>query len=101
MAVAKTVIQDYRRESAHGQPPVVFFPFIYQDVIRIVDTLGSHYDVIVNLMHMKKGERLRVIDFICGYAYAFGLEKELLEPGVYLFGWSKESTASASGRAEE
>lgn len=89
------VIVDYTGKLAGGPPPVVFFPFIFQDVIRIADTLRDRLDVIVNLTHVQKAEKLRVLDFLCGFSYALGIKKRRLDDGVYLFTYETVPAAAS------
>ena len=79
------IIRDYTKCINENKPPIVMFPFIFQDVIKICDTILDGNSVIINLMYLEKAEKLRVLDFVCGLAYSLKLKKEKIESGVYLF----------------
>lgn len=66
-------------------PPVVIFAFVFEDVIKVADTLKDDKDVIVNITYLSRNTKLRFLDFVCGLAYGLGLKKERIENGVYLF----------------
>ena len=85
------IIRDYTKCINENKPPIVMFPFIFQDVIKICDTILDGNSVIINLMYLEKAEKLRVLDFVCGLAYSLKLKKEKIESGVYLFEHIKRS----------
>ncbi|MCU0640777.1 MAG: cell division protein SepF [Candidatus Margulisbacteria bacterium] len=90
-----------RRESAAeaGASIVIYEPKIYEDSLNISTNLRGGSPVIVNLKHLDPSEGTRLIDFVCGTAYA--IDGHMLKIGdtIFLFTPCTIAIHSAEERA--
>ncbi len=60
-------------------------PTVYEDSITIASYLREHKPVIINLKHLDKKTGKRLIDFICGTAYAINGNMLKIAESIFLF----------------
>ena len=60
-------------------------PRIYEDSLAIAATLREHKPVIVNLKYLDETTSKRLIDFICGTAYAINGHMLKIGESIFLF----------------
>ncbi|MEE8638105.1 MAG: cell division protein SepF [Candidatus Margulisiibacteriota bacterium] len=88
-----------KRES-RGEPgyDVMFYePKVYEDSLNISTHLRSGSPVVINLKHLDPTEGTRLIDFVCGTAYA--IDGHMMKIGETIFLFTPNSIAITS--AEE
>lgn len=64
---------------------VVYEPKIYEDSLGISANLRKGKPVIINLKHLEPSEGTRLIDFICGAAYAIDGHMMKIGESIFLF----------------
>jgi FtsZ-interacting cell division protein YlmF len=64
---------------------VVFEPRVYEDTLSISSHLKSGRPIIVNLKNLDAINGKRLIDFVCGTAYAFDGKMQKIGPNIFLF----------------
>lgn len=64
---------------------VVYEPKIYEDSLGISGNLRKGKPVIINLKHLEPNEGTRLIDFICGAAYAIDGHMMKIGESIFLF----------------
>jgi len=62
---------------------VVYEPKVYEDSLSISTQLRNRKPVVINLRHLEPSEGTRLIDFVCGTAYA--IDGHMLKIGENLF----------------
>ncbi|MBT5855396.1 cell division protein SepF [bacterium] len=60
-------------------------PRIYEDSLNIATTLRENKPVIVNLKHLDSSTGKRLIDFVCGTAYAINGHMVKIGDNIFLF----------------
>jgi cell division inhibitor SepF len=60
-------------------------PSVYEDSITIASYLREHKPVIINLKHLDKKTGKRLIDFICGTAYAINGNMLKIAESIFIF----------------
>lgn len=69
-----------------GEYEIGFFePKIYEDSLNIATNLRSGSPVIVSLKHLDPSEGTRLIDFVCGTAYAIDGHMMKIGDSIFLF----------------
>lgn len=63
--------------------PLIFFPIKEEDLDIIIKALKKH-NVIVNLSSLDDRLKLRINDFLSGYAYALNIKKRKLELDIFI-----------------
>ena len=68
----------------------IFNPNNYEDAQKIADEILAGNSAIVNLEHLLSDERrrqdaIRIIDFLCGVAYAIKIEVKRVNAATFLF----------------
>jgi len=93
--------REIRRENSEsaGAEIVIYEPKIYEDSLGISTNLRSGSPVIVNLKHLDPAEGTRLIDFICGTAYAIDGHMMKIGDTIFLFTPSSIAINSAEERA--
>jgi len=64
---------------------VVYEPKIYEDSLNISGSLRKGKPIIINLKHLPPNEGTRLIDFICGAAYAIDGHMMKIGESIFLF----------------
>ncbi|OGB88896.1 hypothetical protein A2625_00250 [candidate division WOR-1 bacterium RIFCSPHIGHO2_01_FULL_53_15] len=78
---------------------MVYEPKIYEDSLNISTNLRGGSPVIVNLKHLDPAEGTRLIDFVCGTAYAIDGHMMKIGETIFLFAPSSIAIVSAEERA--
>ncbi len=78
---------------------VVYEPKIYEDSLGISGNLRRGKPVIINLKHLEPTEGTRLIDFICGAAYAIDGHMMKIGESIFLFAPSSVRINDAEERA--
>ena len=68
-----------------GSEIIVYEPKIYEDSLGISGNLRRGKPVIINLKHLEPNEGTRLIDFICGAAYAIDGHMMKIGESIFLF----------------
>ncbi len=83
-----SVLRGGKKESRSGESVsdiVVYEPKIYEDSLNISASLRGGNPVIVNLKHLEPSEGTRLIDFVCGTAYAIDGHMMKIGESIFLF----------------
>jgi len=91
-----------RRESRPGEASyeVMFYePKDYEDSLNISTRLRAGSPVIINLKHLDPAEGTRLIDFVCGTAYAIDGHMMKIGESIFLFTPGAISIIPAEERA--
>jgi len=95
-----TILKGKREPRAEGSYEVmVYEPKIYEDSLNISTNLRTGSPVIVNLKHLDPAEGTRLIDFVCGTAYAIDGHMRKIGESIFLFSPSSIAITSAEERA--
>src|SRR3989338_7674780 len=66
-----SVLRGKREPKEPGEYEIMFYePKVYEDSLNISTTLRAGSPVMINLKHLDPSEGPRLIDFVCGTAYA-------------------------------
>ena len=91
-----------KREPARveGSYDVMFYePKVYEDSLNISTNLRGGSPVIVNLKHLDPAEGTRLIDFVCGTAYAIDGHMMKIGESIFLFTPASIAITSAEDRS--
>ena len=64
---------------------IIFEPKVYEDSLTISTQLRSGNPVIINLKHLEQSEGTRLVDFVCGTAYAIDGHMTKIGESIFLF----------------
>jgi cell division inhibitor SepF len=79
-----TILKGRRGVKGEGSYEIMFYePKVYEDSLNISTHLRSGSPVIINLRHLDPAEGTRLIDFVCGAAYA--IDGHMMKIGESLF----------------
>ena len=87
------------RSTEGGNEIMVYEPKIYEDSLSISTNLRTGSPVIVNLKHLDPAEGTRLIDFVCGTAYAIDGHMMKIGESIFLFTPSSIAITSSEERA--
>jgi cell division inhibitor SepF len=73
------------RSTESTQDIIVHEPKVYEDSLNISANLRGGNPVIVNLKHLESSEGTRLIDFVCGTAYAIDGHMVKIGEMIFLF----------------
>jgi cell division inhibitor SepF len=94
-----TILKNKRKNDADGEYEIVFYePKVYEDSLNISTHLRSGSPVIISLKHLDPAEGTRLIDFVCGTAYAIDGHMMKLGESIFLFTPSQISINSSEER---
>jgi cell division inhibitor SepF len=85
------------RGDAAGFEIMFYEPKVYEDSLNISTHLRSNCPVVISLRHLDPAEGTRLIDFVCGTAYA--IDGHMMKIGEMIFLFTPSSIAITS--AEE
>ena len=75
-----------KRNPSEGESDIVVYePKVYEDSLNISANLRGGSPVIVNLKHLEPTEGTRLIDFVCGTAYAIDGHMMKIGESIFLF----------------
>ncbi|MDD5382580.1 MAG: cell division protein SepF [Candidatus Margulisbacteria bacterium] len=87
-----TILKGKREaKSESGLEIMVYEPKVYEDSLNISTHLRSGSPVIINLKHLDPAEGTRLIDFVCGTAYA--IDGHMMKIGETIFLFTPNSIA--------
>jgi cell division inhibitor SepF len=85
--------------SGEGGSEIVFYePKIYEDSLNISTSLRNGSPALVNLKHLDPAEGTRLIDFVCGTAYAIDGHMMKIGETIFLFTPANIAIISAEER---
>lgn len=86
-SILKGSRRESKNESSASGPGDIFFyePKVYEDSLNIATHLRSGNPVIINLKHLDPSEGTRLIDFVCGTAYAIDGHMMKIGDTIFLF----------------
>lgn len=94
-----TILRGKREAKGESSYEVMFYePKIYEDSLNISTNLRAGSPVIVNLKHLDPAEGTRLIDFVCGTAYAIDGHMMKIGESIFLFTPSSIAITSAEER---
>ena len=64
---------------------ILFEPKVYEDSLNISTQLRAGNPVIINLRHLEESEGTRLVDFVCGTAYAIDGHMTKIGEQIFLF----------------
>lgn len=80
------ILKGKREPRAEGGAEIIVYePKIYEDSLNISTSLRTGSPVIVNLKHLDPAEGTRLIDFVCGTAYAIDGHMVKIGESIFLF----------------
>lgn len=82
-----------------GYEIMSYEPKVYEDSLNISTNLRAGSPVIINLKHLDPTEGTRLIDFVCGTAYAIDGHMMKIGESIFLFTPSGIAITSAEERA--
>jgi FtsZ-interacting cell division protein YlmF len=68
-----------------GTEIVIYEPKVYEDSLNVSTHLRTGSPVIINLKHLDPNEGTRLIDFVCGTAYAIDGHMMKIGDSIFLF----------------
>lgn len=94
------VLRGKKDSKGEGSAEIMFYePKVYEDSLNISTNLRSGSPVIINLKHLDPAEGTRLIDFVCGTAYAIDGHMMKIGESIFLFAPGSISIVSADERA--
>ena len=94
------VLRGKQQAKGEGSYEIMFYePKIYEDSLNISTNLRAGSPVIINLKHLDPTEGTRLIDFVCGTAYAIDGHMMKIGESIFLFTPSSISIVAAEERA--
>lgn len=95
-----TILKGKKTPRSESTLEIMFYePKIYEDSLNISTNLRSGSPVLVNLKHLDPAEGTRLIDFVCGTAYAIDGHMMKIGESIFLFTPSSIAITSADDRA--
>ncbi|MBN2058724.1 MAG: cell division protein SepF [Candidatus Saganbacteria bacterium] len=89
------------KKEGGGEPGygiMIYEPKVYEDSLNISTNLRNGSPVIINLKHLDPTEGTRLIDFVCGTAYAIDGHMMKIGETIFLFAPSQIAITSADER---
>ncbi|KAF0133900.1 MAG: cell division inhibitor SepF [Candidatus Saganbacteria bacterium] len=96
-----SVLRGGKKESKNGETAsdiMVYEPKVYEDSLNISASLRRGNPVIVNLKHLDSTEGTRLIDFVCGTAYAIDGHMMKIGETIFLFTSREVNIIDAEGK---
>ena len=95
-----TILKGKKEGKGEGSYEIIFYePKIYEDSLNISTHLRFGSPVIINLKYLEPAEGTRLIDFVCGTAYAIDGHMMKIGELIFLFAPSNISITNAEERA--
>jgi len=96
----ETILKGKREVRSEATSEIVFYePKIYEDSLSVSTNLRAGSPVIVNLKHLDPAEGTRLIDFVCGTAYAIDGHMMKIGETIFLFTPSNIAINSSEDRS--
>ncbi|OGC21989.1 hypothetical protein A2291_07425 [candidate division WOR-1 bacterium RIFOXYB2_FULL_42_35] len=90
-----TMLRNKREPKGETPYEIMFYePKVYEDSLNISTHLRSGSPVVINLKHLDPAEGTRLVDFVCGTAYA--IDGHMMKIGESLFLFTPHSIAITS-----
>ncbi|MFH1825974.1 MAG: cell division protein SepF [bacterium] len=86
--------KDHKGDREHVLEIISYEPKVYEDSLNISSHLRTGNPVIINLKHLDPAEGTRLIDFVCGTAYA--IEGHMMKVGESIFLFTPHNIAITS-----
>lgn len=95
-----TILKSSRKEQKSDSVYEIFLyePKVYEDSLNIATHLRAGNPAIINLKHLDPSEGTRLIDFVCGTAYAIDGHMMKIGDTIFLFAPRNISINSAEER---
>ena len=95
-----SVLGRKRETRSEGGIEIMFYePKVYEDSLNISGHLRAGNPVIINLKHLDPSEGTRLIDFVCGTAYAIDGHMMKIGESIFLFTPNSIAITAAEERA--
>jgi len=95
-----SVLRVRKESKGEGNYEIMFYePKVYEDSLNISTNLRAGSPVIINLKHLDPSEGTRLIDFVCGTAYAIDGHMMKIGESIFLFTPSEINIVAAEERA--
>jgi cell division inhibitor SepF len=95
-----SILKGRKEQRGEGSGEIMFYePKVYEDSLNISTNLRAGSPVIVNLKHLDPAEGTRLIDFVCGTAYAIDGHMMKIGESIFLFTPGSIAITSAEERA--
>jgi len=78
---------------------IIYEPKVYEDSLGISQHLRAGNPIIINLKHLEPSEGTRLIDFVCGTAYAIDGHMLKIADSIFLFTPSNIFISDVEGKA--
>ena len=90
-----TMLRNKREPKGETPYEIMFYePKVYEDSLNISTHLRSGSPVVINLKHLDPAEGTRLVDFVCGTAYA--IDGHMMKIGETIFLFTPNSIAVSS-----
>ena len=94
-----TILKGKKEHKSDATYEIISYePKVYEDSLNISTHLRSGSPVIINLKHLEPSEGTRLIDFVCGTAYAIDGHMMKIGETIFLFTPSSIAINSADER---
>jgi len=95
-----SVLRARKEGKGESSYEIMFYePKVYEDSLNISTNLRAGSPVIINLKHLDPSEGTRLIDFVCGTAYAIDGHMMKIGESIFLFTPSEINIVAAEERA--
>ena len=95
-----SVLKGRKESRGEGGYDIMFYePKVYEDSLSISTNLRAGSPVIINLKHLDPTEGTRLIDFVCGTAYAIDGHMMKIGDTIFMFTPGNIAITSAEERA--
>jgi len=82
----ETALRPRKNKNSNSEYEIVIHePKVYEDSLQIATQLRSGSPVVINLKHLDPTEGTRLIDFVCGTAYAIDGHMIKIGDSIFLF----------------
>ena len=95
-----SVLRGKKGPKGEGDFEIMYYePKVYEDSLNISTNLRTGSPVIINLKHLDPTEGTRLVDFVCGTAYAIDGHMMKIGEAIFLFAPSAIAITSSEERA--
>lgn len=94
------ILRNRKANPEAGEYEIVLYePKVYEDSLSISTKLRGGNPVIINLKHLEPEEGTRLVDFVCGTAYAIDGHMVKIGESIFLFTPNNILISDMEGRA--